>query len=118
VVKQCHKLFQHDPSKRFLVSDISCAHFERGDLALSLDVIYHLVEDDIYEQYMRSLFEAADHFVIIYSDNEDSPGEASHLRHRRFTDWIESNKPDWQTVEHIPRSYCTTLRKTIMKQAI
>src|SRR5258708_4169798 len=104
-VKGCKKLFQHDASKRFLVSDGRCANSERGDLALSLDVIYHLVEDDIYEQYMCSLFDAADRFVIIYSDNEESPGEESHLRHRRFTDWIESNRRDWQMVERIPNQF-------------
>lgn len=87
------------------MSDRNCANSERADLALSLDVIFHLVEDDIYERYMRSLFAAANRFVIIYSDNEESPREALHVRHRRFTDWIGCNKLDWQLVEHIPNQF-------------
>ena len=43
------------------------------DLVLSLDVIYHLVEDKIYEAYMRSLFACAGRFVAIYSSNMTAP---------------------------------------------
>jgi SAM-dependent methyltransferase len=117
-IKRCQELFQHDKSKRFVVSDCSQVPAERADLALSLDVIYHLVEDDVYEQYMHSLFDAANRFVIIYSDDEEYPDEALHVRHRRFTDWVGFNRLDWRMVEHIPNNlgswadfwiYATTL---------
>ena len=70
---------------------------ESADLALSLDVIYHLVEDPVYEAYMARLFRAGRRFVAIYASNrEGAPGETPpHVRHRRFTDWVEVNAPAW-----------------------
>jgi trans-aconitate methyltransferase len=101
-VKRCQELFKHDAAKRFAVIGTDRGDHGHADLVLSLDVIYHLVEDEVYERYMHGLFDAADRFVVIYSDNEDSPTEDLHVRHRRFTDWIENNRPNWQMVEHIP----------------
>lgn len=36
---------------------------------MSLDVIYHLIEDEIYNKYMNNLFMAAEKYVFIYSSN-------------------------------------------------
>lgn len=66
-----------------------------ADLALSLDVIYHLVEDDVYEAYMRDLFAAGQRYVIIYAN--DVEGETRHhVRWRKFSDWIRDNAPEWR----------------------
>jgi hypothetical protein len=46
------------------------ADLGRFDLELSLDVIYHLVEDEVFDAYMRSLFAHAGRFVVIYSSNK------------------------------------------------
>jgi hypothetical protein len=95
--------FRDDPSKIFYHS----SEFPPGrtaELTLSLDVIYHLVEDDVFEAYMRSLFEASSRHVIIYSSNEDADA-VRHVRHRRFTRWIEDNKPDFVLTERVPNAY-------------
>ena len=104
-VKRCQDLFRGDESKRFVVYDHHYANAEKADLALSVDVIYHLVEDPIYVRHMNDLFEAATRFVIIYSDNQESPRDALHVRHRRFSDWIEQYQPGWKLVRHIPNKY-------------
>jgi hypothetical protein len=56
---------------------------------------------------MRTLFEASDRYVIIYSsdsdDNRDCKG--THVRHRKFTRWIQENSPNWKLVEHLPNKY-------------
>ena len=44
----------------------------RADLTLSLDVIYHLVEDDVFVSAMRALFDKAARFVVIYASNQDA----------------------------------------------
>lgn len=75
-----------------------------ADLTLSLDVIYHLVEDDVFNTYMRQLFAASDRAVIIYSSNKDQPC-APHVRHRKFTDWTSANRPDFKLVQHEPNRY-------------
>ncbi len=104
-ISLCRKLFASDTRKSFrLVSEYN---EETADLTLSLDVIYHLVEDNIFEQYMWTLFEASDQYVIIYaSDSDDNHGyEGTHIRHRRFTRWIQENAPHWKLVERLPNRY-------------
>ena len=85
------------------------SHEREFDLALSLDVIYHLVEDDVYENYMAQLFQASQRFVIIYSSNSDSvttPTHVHHVRHREFTRWVAEERPDsWRLIKRIPNRY-------------
>jgi hypothetical protein len=80
---------------------------ETADLALSLDVLYHLVEPAVFERYMRTLFGASTRFVIVYSTNtDDNAGfEGTHVRHRRFTDWIDERLPGWNLMRHVPNRY-------------
>jgi trans-aconitate methyltransferase len=105
-VERCTARFAGDRSKSFFA--YSPAHFVdharvfQADLALSADVLYHLVEDDVFERYLRQLFAAADRYVVIYASNEEVRDAARHVRHRRFTPWIEHNLPDWQLVETAP----------------
>jgi hypothetical protein len=103
-VEMCRRLYRHDKTKKFYAtSDIR----PRADceLALSLDVIYHLVEDEVYHRYMTTLFDAASRFVICYSSNEDLAVPAAHIRHRRFTRWVEQSRPDWTLVNRINNIY-------------
>ena len=93
-VERCRALFDEDYSKRFLRMD-DLKEALSADLALSLDVVYHLVEDSVFEAYMRRLFESARKFVIVYSSNVDQEWPAKHVRHREFTFWIAENLPNW-----------------------
>lgn len=77
----------------------------KADLALSLDVIYHLVEDPVFDTYMRQLFESARKFVIVYSSNMDQAWPAGHVRHRQFTRWVEQNKPEWCLHSSLKNAY-------------
>ena len=90
----CQVLFYGDNSKHFLHAD----DFEgaTSELTLSLDVVYHLVEDDVFSAYMHTLFMSAERFVVIYSTNFEDKSWHGHVRHRRFTDWIAANKSEWQ----------------------
>ncbi|MDQ2075105.1 bifunctional 2-polyprenyl-6-hydroxyphenol methylase/3-demethylubiquinol 3-O-methyltransferase UbiG [Marinimicrobium sp. ABcell2] len=104
-VDLCRELFRSDDTKEFLpLSDYAQ---ESADLTLSLDVIYHLVEDEVFTEYMRTLFAAAQRYVIIYASNFDDPERqvGPHVRHRKFTRWVESELPQWQLQEHIPNKY-------------
>ena len=102
---RCRKLFENDSSKAFkLVTEYSG---ERADLTLSLDVIYHLIEDDIYHGYMKCLFESSNKFVIIYSSNTSVQEklQPEHVKHREFTSWIDKYAPAWELLQHIPNKY-------------
>jgi len=104
-IELCQKLFKSDRHMSFRL--MSEYNGENADLTLSLDVVYHLVEDDVFEHYMRTLFEASNRYVIIYaSDSDDNRGyEGTHVRHRKFTRWIAANLLTWNLVEHLPNRY-------------
>lgn len=108
-VSLCSDRFANDPSKNFLLYDADS--FDpaslRADLALSLDVIYHLVEDAVYEGYLDHLFATAERFVIVYSSNHDERGAwfERHIRHRPVTRDILARFPDWRLLEEIPNRY-------------
>jgi hypothetical protein len=103
-IHMCCQRYRNDPSKIFFTTDTLPADTV-ADLALSLDVIYHLVEETVFDAYMHQLFKGARQFVAIYSSNEDNPVPAKHVRHRRFTEWIERNRPDWTLMEFIKNKY-------------
>jgi len=105
---RCRERFEGDDTKRFaLVREHSG---DKADLALSLDVIYHLVEDQTYDQYMTRLFESADSWVIIYSSDREEQDELQppHVRHRRFSAWVDGNASSWLLVQHVPNRYPLT----------
>jgi hypothetical protein len=99
----CKRRFAEDPDKSFFFYDSSCFVDHTGlfkaDLALSLDVIYHLIEDSIFEEYMAHLFGAGNRFAIVYTTNEITPAGAPHVRHRRFSSWVDNNCPQWRLKE-------------------
>lgn len=95
-VERCSLLFGDDSSKRFFLAGALPKDLGTFDLALSLDVIYHLVEDEVFEEYMRRLFSFSRRYVAIYASNYEARTEATHVRHRKFTTWITENARDWQ----------------------
>lgn len=103
-IDEASKRFEDDPSKSFYhTSDLPRGL--KAELALSLDVIYHLVENEAFESYMRLLFDTATRYVIIYSSNHDEMLDVAHVRHRRFTDWIEKARPDFTLAERVPNVF-------------
>lgn len=100
-LRQCR--FAADPTKSFFLYDGACFTDRVGlfaaDLAISLDVIYHLTEDPVFETYMTHLFAAGEKYVIVYATDGERRGTAPHVRHRRFTPWVEAHCPDWRLLE-------------------
>jgi hypothetical protein len=93
-VEMCRATFANDSSKRFFQLD-EAPRGIMADLSLSLDVIYHLVEDAVFHVYMQQLFDSARSFVVVYSSNMDREWPENHVRHRQFTRWVAENKQDW-----------------------
>lgn len=104
-VARCRARFADVPGRHFLQSGEYSG--EQADCALSLDVIYHLVEDGVFSAYMRQLFGASRLWVVIYSSNvpEVVPGNGEHVRHRKFTDWVAAQEPAWTLWRHVPNDY-------------
>ena len=109
VLARCRGRFADDSTKSFYLYDplafLDNQRLFRADLALSLDVIFHNVEDEPYEEYMTHLFQAATKFVVVYSSDFDQRTDSAHVRHRRFTDWVAANRPDWTVLDHVPNPY-------------
>jgi SAM-dependent methyltransferase len=102
-VTMCKLRFANDGTKSFFLYDGNCFADKAGlfvaDLTLSLDVIYHLTEDDIFERYMQHLFDASLKYVIIYSTNTLLGDTAPHVRHREFTSWVNAERRQWRLAE-------------------
>lgn len=103
-VKICCGLHKYDKTKTFYHTTEQPADIQ-SDLTLSLDVIYHLVEDEVYEAYMRQLFGAAKRFVVIYASNENRSWPDLHVRHRKFTDWTEKKATHWALDQFIKNEF-------------
>jgi SAM-dependent methyltransferase len=101
----CRRRFASDRTKSF--QHLNDYAGEKADLTLSLDVIYHLVEDTVFDSYMRTLFNASERHVAIYSSNSnDNTGtKETHIQHRKFTDWVEQNLADWKLMCRIPNEH-------------
>jgi SAM-dependent methyltransferase len=104
-VSICKEWFLRDATKTFKVLDDYSN--ETADLTLSLDVIYHLIEDNVFIDYMNRLFDSSERFVVIYSSDTDAnpEGQAAHVKHRNFTLWVGEMKSDWRLMKYIPNKY-------------
>ncbi len=105
-IRKCAEMFVDDSSKSFILYDGSLFHdrarWLHADAALSLEVIFHLVEDNVFDMYMQHLFDAADRHVIICATDRDDLPSAPQERHRPFSGWIAENRPGWRLAEHVP----------------
>jgi len=105
-IARCRARFAGAPGRAFVLSgdyDDKRSH----DAALSLDVVYHLTEDVVFESYMRRLFSAASKLVVVYSSNHEDGAQraAAHVRHREFTRWVAAHAPGWRLQRHIPNEF-------------
>jgi SAM-dependent methyltransferase len=101
----CRKRFADDPRKRFHLAGDLPPRLGPFDLALSLDVLYHLVEDTVFDAYMRQLFDHGRRYVAIYASNTAAAADSPHVRHRHFTPWIEAEMPGWRLYRHVPNRF-------------
>lgn len=101
-IARCRALFAGDNAKQFLPYD-PC-HFNptdvQADLAVSLEVIFHLTEERLYRLYMEHLFASARRYVVIFASDTDDvePGLFPHFRQRRFTPDVP---PGWALRERV-----------------
>ena len=62
---------------------------QKADLALSLDVLYHITDQKEWQEYINRLFELGK-YVLIYAQDMDKRGQ-SHVVSRKFTKYIDDN---------------------------
>ncbi len=110
-IQLCKDKFSVDKNRSFFLYDphyfIDKSRLFQADATFSLDVIYHLIEDDIFEKYMRDLLTCSKKYVLIYSSNTDKQDkfQAQHVRHRNITNFIENNYPTWSLIAEIKNEF-------------
>ena len=82
--QRCIDKFKDDRRYTFLDSVDTMI---KRDLVMSLDVIYHLTEWEVYEQYLKDLFSLGN-YVLIYGMNKEWRGD-SHVLARPFDELIQ-----------------------------
>ena len=98
VLEQIREKFKDDGSKRF---ELYHENTETAELGLSCEVLFHLIEDDVWEDYLRSVFLYSEKYVIIFAADYYR-NIARHVLARSFTTHIQEHFPDWELIEHIP----------------
>jgi len=97
-VEYCRTIFAADVSKQFKTIDQYAG--ETAEAALSLDVLYHVVEEDLFDAYLTRLFGSAERLVIIYAVDEDDTRvlRGRHTRYRQFTHRIAQRFPQFTLI--------------------
>ena len=105
IIKKCINVFKKDASKAFKLMTKYAG--EKAELCLSLDVIFHLIEEDVFDTYMQRLMDSSEKFVIIYSSNTDKNqlNQSPHFKNRHFSKWIDKNRPSWVLESHISNNF-------------
>lgn len=107
-IKNCTRQYQSDPSKSFFLYETGSAKNNNrflSEAAISIDVIFHLVEFPVFENYLGDLFHCASKLVIIYGADLDHRQTTDHELYRKFTGYIELNFPEWKLDKKIPNRF-------------
>ncbi len=103
-VKKCSTQFRKDPKKSFYVykpKEYGGDAIKTAQLGISLEVIFHITEDDLFEKYMHDLFTSSQKYVIILSNDTDKNPVylGGHHRYRHFTKYVAEKLPEWKLVK-------------------
>ncbi len=103
-VARCRARFAGQQGRDFRLME-ECRGMAAAELGLSLDVVYHLVEDVVFGAYMQALFDHAWRFVVIYASDTDAEWPSEHVRHRRFTGYVAQHFPEWHLAAVVPNIF-------------
>ena len=91
----------------------------KSDLSLSLDVIYHIMDDNVLENYLTFMFNNSDKYVLIFSSNHDDNEENKArdiMVHRIITDIIKRIIKNFELVEVIDNNLKTSAKFLLYKR--
>lgn len=100
IIELCKRRFKEDLTKRFLVynqDSFALTENIKSDISISLDVIYHIIEENRYLKYLQHLFQLGKKYVIIYSTNFNLK-ESEHILHRNFVENVENIFSEWKLI--------------------
>jgi predicted O-methyltransferase YrrM len=122
IINKCKDIFKNDFTKNFKLSNEFDFNSINVDLSISCDVIYHLIDDIVYFEYLDNLFKSSSKYVIIYAKDENV-NHASHVKFRKFTNYIENQFPEWSLIQYIenihkesPSNFYIYMKNSILNQ--
>lgn len=105
-IKSCRKLFASNAEFEFFVIN---DEFETGlnivnestkfqnNLCISFDVIFHLVEDVFYNEYLDNLEKVNSKFLLVYSSDFNQNTNQPHVLHRNYS--VDLEDRNWKIVQ-------------------
>lgn len=108
-IESCIERFADDETKSFFPYDP--LRFQNNgaleaELVLSLEVLFHVIDRAEFEKALDDIFEASRRYVIVFSSNRDDPEpDTVHVRHRRFTDYVAEQFPEFERIDTIENAY-------------
>lgn len=104
-VELCKKKFSSDPTKHFnLYMPNGENDLPECDLVLSLDVLYHIIPEEDFNQTLDDIFSHAKKSVILYTVLLDIGTKNQHIYTRNTIQYLE-NYPDWEIWKIIYQKY-------------
>lgn len=100
----CREKYLADLSKSFINFESEKSRilgsFLKADCALSIEVLFHILEEDEFKSYLANLFRVATKVVIIIASNRDGGVSkvSPHIHLRKFTGYIEEIAPEWKKI--------------------
>lgn len=95
------KVSQEHPERFFILDrqESDAINWLKADMSLSMDVMFHLVNDRDYLDYLNYLFNSARKLVLIYSTNYNGGRTARHVLRREFTPDVRERYPNWELIQ-------------------
>lgn len=99
----CKQKYKDDKSKSFFVNN-DFNYSSKADMCISLDVLYHILEEDSFMDYLKKLFNSSKKIVLIYSNNYEGHIHY-HIHTRKFTDYIDKYINNWKLLNIIKQQF-------------
>jgi len=99
IIEQCKIKFLNNDRMNFT---ISIDDVDESDLCISFDVLYHIIDEEDFKDYLFYLFDKSKKYVVIFStDHNMNMKSAEHVYHRVFTKYIEKYHKNFKLIKII-----------------
>lgn len=102
IINKLKETYEDDKNKQFIVLDENIN--TKAELTMSCDVLFHLINFNIWEKHIDNLFNISTKYVIIYAYDVDQEWD-NHCKSRKFTDFIKNKYSNWQLTKVIKNEY-------------
>ena len=103
-IQICKKKYKDDKNKTFYTWNDFKEHELHYDLTTSLDVLYHILEEDGFLKYLKNLFKFSNKYILIYSSDLEGHTQ-QHIHTRKFTNYIKKLFPNCKLIKKINQKY-------------